>query len=302
MSSDIKVEYKKYEKERIDLFLKKELNLTRSHVSSMIHNHSILVNSCVVNKPGLLLKNGDVIEIRNKKSDLNDTDLTIKFNILYEDDYLMVIDKPEGLLSHATNFQEPDNLVAEIKAYYLLKNYKLDNLLDLRNGLVHRLDKDTSGLLLVAKNRNIFNKLKNDIEKKNVKRYYYALVDSAFNSTQSLKVDLPLAHNNINTKMLVDKNGKKAITLINVLKNFKNHAFIECELLTGRTHQIRTHLSAINHPIYNDPLYGKKIEESGQFLMAYKLSFTHPVYNKTMEFVLPLKDRWIKKMKEFENE
>ena len=201
----------------------------------------------------------------------------------------MVINKPRGLLCHKTSFNETNTLVDQLGQYYLQQGYKLDNLKDLRNGLVHRLDKDTSGLLLVAKNIDVFNTLKQGIEAKAIKRYYYALVCNKFaDNVKEFKIDLPLDHLPNSTKVGVSASGKSAITKIKVLHNYQDYSLVECELFTGRTHQIRVHLSAINHPLYNDPLYGVKVNDDGQYLSAYKLTFTHPITKQELCFSIPL--------------
>lgn len=205
----------------------------------------------------------------------------------------MVINKPKNLLCHKTSFNETDTLIDELNQYYLNQNYCLNNLKDLRNGLVHRLDKDTNGLLLVAKNIDVFNHLKKDLETNKITKLYYALVKNAFSKDiKEFSINLPLNHIKDCTKIKVDKNGKEAITKVKVLQNFKNASLVQCNLLTGRTHQIRVHLSAINHPILNDPLYNSdQIEDDNyQYLMAYKIQFNHPITNKFMEFELDLTD------------
>lgn len=302
MDLEVKLTYLKKELIRIDLLLASLLNVTRSYIAKLIKQNLIYVNNELVTKPGFMVKFKNEISVFKKPKEDNRLDLKLSFSIIYEDEYLMVVNKPRGLLSHATSFAETDHLVNQIKQYYLQKQYQLNDLISLRNGLVHRLDKDTAGLLLVAKRRDVFNLLKNDIDTKQTKRFYYALVKNPFSNMNSIKINLPLAHNNKDTKMIIDKNGKEAITIVKPIINLKNYSLVECELLTGRTHQIRAHLSAINHPIYNDPLYGQKIDETGQYLFAHKLVFIHPISKKVMEFDLGQDKILQEKMKELEHE
>lgn len=302
MDLEVKLTYLKKELIRIDLLLASLLNVTRSYIAKLIKQNLIYVNNELVTKPGFMIKFKNEISVFKKPKEDNHLDLKLSFSIIYEDEYLMVVNKPRGLLSHATSFAETDHLVNQIKQYYLQKQYQLNDLISLRNGLVHRLDKDTAGLLLVAKRRDVFNLLKNDIDTKQTKRFYYALVKNPFSNMNHIKINLPLAHNNKDTKMIIDKNGKEAITIVKPIINLKNYSLVECELLTGRTHQIRAHLSAINHPIYNDPLYGQKIDETGQYLFAHKLVFIHPISKKVMEFDLGQDKILQEKMKELEHE
>lgn len=301
----LKIIFNNLNKQRLDLFLSSELNTTRSHINSLVKNKLITVNYNLINKPGTLLKNNDeiIISTNDMNSRNGNNELEIKFNVIYEDDWLMVINKPKGLISHESSFHEKDTLLKEINQYYINNNYDYNQLKDVRSGLLHRLDKKTGGLVLIAKKRDIFNILKKDLEAKEIKRFYYALVVNSFNNDlKNFKIDLPLAHNNSTTKMVVSDKGKNAVTLIKILNNYKNYALVECELLTGRTHQIRAHLSAINHPIYDDEVYGKKVDDFGQYLFAYKIKLIHPVTKKKMEFELP-KPEWLEtKIKEIIND
>ena len=281
--------YNDASKIRLDEYLSSCLKITRSFALNLIKDNLVLVNNQVATKQGLKLSCKDEIIVYNQEIKNSIQSLPVQFEVIYEDEYLMVINKPRGLLCHPTSFNETNTLVAQLGQYYLAKGYKLDSLKDLRNGLVHRLDKDTSGLLLVAKNIDVFNALKKGIETKAIKRYYYALVCNKFaDNVQSFSIDLPLDHLPNSTKVGISYNGKVAITKVKVLHNYEAYSLIECELLTGRTHQIRAHLSAIHHPLYNDPLYGNKINDNGQYLSAYKLTFVHPITNQELCFSIPL--------------
>ena len=293
--------YEENNKTRIDNYLKEELNVTRSFINNLIKQNLIYVNENLITKPGYLIKQNDLITVYQKQQDITKTNkLQIRFEVIYEDEYLMVINKPKNLLCHKTKFNETDTLVDELKQYYLNKNYQLNNLKDIRNGLVHRLDKDTNGLLLVAKNIDVFNALKKDLENNKIQKQYYAVVKNSFeNNIKEFTINLPLDHIKDSIKIKVDKNGKEAITEVKVLQNFQNYSLIQCNLLTGRTHQIRVHLSAINHPILNDPLYNTDPieDETYQYLMAYELQFIHPVTKKLMQFEIELTDLFKNKIK-----
>ena len=278
-----------HDKIRLDEYLSSCLNITRSFALNLIKDNLVLLNNAVVTKQGTKLSFKDTIIVYKKENKVVAKDIPIQFEVIYEDEDLMVVNKPRGLLCHQTSFNETNTLVDQLGQYYLQQGYQLDNLKDLRNGLVHRLDKDTSGLLLVAKNIDVFNALKQGIETKAIKRYYYALVCNKFaDNVKEFSIDLPLDHLPNSTKVGVSASGKVAITKIKVLNNYQDYSLIECELLTGRTHQIRVHLSAINHPLYNDPLYGVKVNDDGQYLSAYKLTFTHPISKKELCFTIPL--------------
>lgn len=298
--------YNDKQKIRIDHYLKQVLNITRSFVCNLIKDKLVFVNNILINKPGYLIKENDLITVYEKSYEIvKNQKLKIRFDVIYEDEYLMVINKPKNLLCHKTNFNENDTLIDELNQYYLNQHYSLNNLKDLRNGLVHRLDKDTNGLLLVAKNIDVFNHLKKDLEANKITKLYYALVKNAFSKDiKEFSINLPLNHIKNSTKIKVDKNGKEAITKVKVLQNFKNASLVQCNLLTGRTHQIRVHLSAINHPILNDPLYNTdQIEDDNyQYLMAYKIQFNHPITNKFMEFELDLTDLFKNKINTLKKE
>jgi 23S rRNA pseudouridine1911/1915/1917 synthase len=166
--------------------------------------------------------------------------------------------------------------------------YHIDHLSDgssnARPGIVHRIDKDTSGLLMVAKNNQAHEALSKELQKKKTKREYLALVDGVIKNKRG-KINAPIGrdpHNRL--KMAVIPNGKPAITHFEVLEQFESATLIKCVLETGRTHQIRVHMAYINHPLINDEVYGKKIDDFGQYLHAKTIGFTHPKTHKWMEF------------------
>ena len=267
---------------RIDKYLSEEIDYSRELITKMLKDGYILVNGSVV-KPSYKTKVNDNVFIDEEhtyEQDINPVEMPL--NIVYEDNDIMVIDKPSGLVVHpgAGNFN--NTLVNGLKYY-------TDNLSDIggdeRVGIVHRLDKDTSGLMLVAKTNEAHQILADDFKHKRVYREYYALIKGVFPS-DTAHIDAPIGRSKQNfNKMEVRADGKEARTNLKVLKRYKDYTLVSLVLETGRTHQIRVHLSYIGYPIYNDPVYTKdKTTEFGQFLHSKVIRFTHPITHKKMEF------------------
>ena len=285
--------------ERIDIYLAKVLNISRSKMQKLIKNGKVKVNDNEVSC-NYLVYNGDVIhveddldfEIHLKKED-------IPLDIVYENDDLLVINKKSGMVVHPAPGNYDGTLVNALLGKYHLSNNNL------RPGIVHRLDKDTSGLMLVAKNDETHDKLSKMISEKKVKRTYLALVSGVIlNDTGT--VDAPIGRDpKSREKMMVtDINSKHAITHFKVLKRMKKHTLIECLLDTGRTHQIRVHMAYIGYPIYNDFVYGKEKvdQEFGQMLHSWKIEFDNPRDNKHLKFVVDAPDKFNEIMKRLEDE
>ena len=276
--------------ERIDKNLASITNLSRETITKMIDSEYILVNGKKVKasyKPVL----GDKIEI--KEGFVKDTKVDAKkldLDIVYEDEYLMVINKPSGLVVHPGSGNKDNTLVNGLMYY-------TKNLSDIgdsdRPGIVHRLDKDTSGLMLVAKENKTHVILAEEFKKHNIHREYIALVDGVIEVSRGT-IDAPIKRSKENyQKMTVASGGKKAITNFEVIKRYKNNTLIRLVLETGRTHQIRVHMAYIGYPIHNDPVYNKKISTSfGQFLHSEYLKFIHPITKKELEFRCPLPDEF----------
>lgn len=279
------------EKIRLDKYLVLLLKISRTKTNELIKSRKIRVNNKTIDKPSFQLKQSDQIEIidtnKTKQININLQPCEEKLDIVYEDKYLLIVNKPKNVLVHPTKFNEKNTIANRLISY--LGNFSHDRI---RPGIVHRLDKNTTGLLVVAKDLKTLTLLKKQIDQKTMVRKYICLCHNHF-TTKKIIVDQAIDHDRKNKtiKMIVSssKKAKKAITEIKVLKNLKNNlALVECTLYTGRTHQIRVHLKFINHCVYNDDLYGK-IEDKknyGQFLHAYKLSFIHPWTNKIMNFVV----------------
>ena len=274
------------EKIRIDKYLINETSFSRSKIQKMIENGLILVNNNII-KNSYILKLGDEIEINEDyQEEIDIVPEDIKLDIIYEDDYLLVVNKPSGMVVHPANGNYKGTLVNALM-YHCNQNLSSVNG-NIRPGIVHRIDKDTSGLLLVAKTDEVHNDLAKQIGEKTVTRKYIALVQGVIKE-DTATIDAPIGRDKNNRKKMAvtSDNSKEAITHIKVLERYENATLIECKLETGRTHQIRVHLSYINHPIVNDPVYGYKkiIDESfGQMLHAKTIGFIHPITKKYLEF------------------
>lgn len=273
--------------ERLDKYLTTILDESRSNIIKRLDSETILVND-KVEKPSYKVKSGDVITVLEYLEESSDI-LPVKMdlNIVYEDDDLIVINKPSGLTVHpgAGNY---NNTLVNGLMYYT------NNLSDVsgveRLGIVHRIDKDTSGLMLVCKNNKVHNLLAEGFKTKAIKRDYLALLVGEF-PHQSATIDAPIGRDQVNRKMytVTDKNSKEAITHLTVVKRYKGYTLVKCSLETGRTHQIRVHMKYIGYPVYNDPVYtNKTCTEFGQFLHSSHLTFTHPITNKELTFDAPL--------------
>ena len=268
---------------RIDKYLSEKTEYSRNKIQKLIEEELILVNDKVVSSNYKVLEN-DVIKILELPVEpLNNLKPSnIKLDIVFEDDDLLVINKPSGMVVHPAPGNYTDTLVNALIGKYNLSNNGY------RPGIVHRLDKDTSGLMLVAKNDFIHEKLSHMISEKIVERYYLALVVGEFNH-ETGTIDAPIGRDSkYREKMTITSvNSKKAITHFKVLERFNGYTLIECKLETGRTHQIRVHMQYISHPIVNDLVYGKGIkgyEEFGQLLHSKKIKFPHPRTGEILEF------------------
>ena len=212
-------------------------------------------------------------------------------DLLYEDPHLLVVNKPSGLLTHPVNNPEESALSSQLAAYTaLLSTLSGED----RPGIVHRLDKDTEGLLLIAKNNDIHAALKTQFQEKTIQKRYYAISKGNV-IDDDLHIALPITrHPHRRHTRMISKtapNRREAATNVHVLKRFGTKTLLDVHPITGRTHQIRVHLAHIGHPIIGDPLYGKTPKKSGQLLQAYQLQFIHPITQKIMRFRLPISER-----------
>ena len=282
------MEYKVGEKDvktRLDSFLYElDNSFTRSHYKNLIEEGHVLVNSKKV-KAGYAVKLNDVVSIEMIPARPIETlPQNIPLDIVYEDEDLAVINKPKGMVVHPANGNWDGTLVNAL--LYNIKDLSGING-EIRPGIVHRLDKDTSGLLVVAKNDFAHVALSKQIADKTCKRIYLALVIGNMPNDSGVVANyLGRDPKNRLRYAVVDNGGKYAETHYKVLTRYKDYSLVEFELKTGRTHQIRVHCKYLNHPIVGDDLYGgkSKFKTDGQMLHAYKLSFYHPRTNKYMEF------------------
>ncbi len=285
---------------RLDVYLTEYTKESRNFILKNIKNGNILVNGNIV-KGGYSLKTNDVIEIGDLKVDTSIVGENIPLDILYEDNDIMVVNKKSGMVVHPGNGNYSGTLVNALIGY-------TDDLSDEggseRVGIVHRIDKDTSGILLIAKTNEAHRILSEGFKNKTIKRKYIALVHGVIDNNKG-KIVAPIGRSKIDRKKMcvTDENSKNAVTNFTVLERYKNATLLELVLETGRTHQIRVHMEYINHPIVNDPLYGKRktINDYGQMLHAAYLGFAHPITHKFLEFEVEPEKEFMDILQTFKN-
>lgn len=285
---------------RLDSFLAENLpNLSRSKIQTAIKKGDCLVNDKIT-KPSYTLKTGDKIcytgsdEIKIEIPAEN-----IPIEIIWEDENMAVVNKPSGMLTHPTNIETSGTLVNAI-----LHKFGKDNLStlngDLRNGIIHRLDRNTSGLIMIAKNNKTHEFLVEEMKEKHFCKKYIAIVKGILEKDE-FEINTPIGrHLTQPHKQCVREDGKESITLVKVLERLDNATLVELTLITGRTHQIRVHMSSIGHPVYNDTLYGfgkVKIKTEEQVLQSYKLEFTKPFSNERISLEIPYDEKIQKVLK-----
>lgn len=262
-------------------------DMTRSELKKYFDEDKIKVNGKLV-KPSFKIENGDLIEIEELEDVMSSVvPENIPLDIVYEDEYILVINKPSGMVVHPAPGHLTGTLVNALMYHYkTLSTISGEN----RAGIVHRIDKDTSGLLIVCKNNYSHRIISEQIKNKEAKRTYIAIVTGSIGHNLG-KIDAPIGRDPDNRqKMAIVVEGKSAVTHFKVLDRFRNYSLVELDLETGRTHQIRVHMAYINHPVVGDPLYGvkKQVTEFGQYLHAKKIGFYHPRTNEYMEFEVDL--------------
>lgn len=267
--------------ERIDKYLAEELGISRSTVKKMIDEGFVLVNGKEV-KASLILSDADELFVKDgfiKEASFEAEDIPI--NIVYEDDDLLVINKKSGMVVHPGNGNTSGTLVNALMHY--TKN--LSKKEAFRPGIVHRIDKDTSGLMLVAKNDKAHDILAEGFKNKTIKREYIALVCGVIGEDSGV-IDAPIGRDTKDRKKMcvTSENSKKAVTHFKVLKRYEHYTLLRLILDTGRTHQIRVHMKYIGHPVYNDPVYGKAYNDFGQFLHSASIDFEQPTTHEHLHF------------------
>ena len=271
---------------RLDKYLMEKIDVSRSKIQKLIDNGNILVNG-KPSKVSYVVKIDDSIEVISLEDEVYDIEAeNIELDIVYEDEYLLVVNKPSGMVVHPGNGNYNHTLVNALM-YHCNENLSTING-SVRPGIVHRIDADTSGLLLVAKNDMVHNDLAKQISEKSVVRKYVCLVHGVINE-DSATIDAPIGRDKNNRKKMcvTGDNSKDAVTNIRVLERYSDSTLVECILETGRTHQIRVHMEYIKHPVVNDPVYGynKLVDKDfGQMLHAKEIGFVHPISHEFMDF------------------
>lgn len=269
---------------RLDKFLAEQIHdLSRTRIKELVKQKNVVVNN-KVEKVSYKVEKGDKIIVNVpavKPLDVEPEDIPL--DIIYEDKDVIVVNKPQGMVVHPAA-GHPNHTLVNALLYHTRDLASSPE--GFRPGIVHRIDKDTSGLLMIAKNALARESLEDQLAHKTNKRIYLAIVHGNF-SEEKGTVDAPIGRNHFDRKkMAVVENGKNAVTHFKVLEQFKGYSLIQCQLETGRTHQIRVHMAYIGHPVAGDPLYGprKTLKGHGQFLHAQVLGFKHPRTGKWLEF------------------
>lgn len=276
--------------ERLDKFISKNLaKVSRSHIKKLIDNRSVLVNG-KLKKSSYNIKKGDYIEVNiPKKRKIKAVPEDIPIDIIYQDEDIVIVNKPQGMVVHPGVDNDCGTLVNGL-LYHIDKLSTINQ--DIRPGIVHRIDKDTSGILVVAKNNKTHKFLSSQLKSRKVNRVYLTLVHGIVENDKGI-INAAIGRNKINRiKMTVkETNGRTAISHYKVLYRFHKYTLVEVSLETGRTHQIRVHMAHLNHPVVGDPIYSNrenKFNIDKQMLHAYKLGFIHPSKNKYIEFTAEL--------------
>lgn len=268
---------------RIDGYLKDELDVSRSKIEKHIKAGHVTVNDEIIKK-NYVVKVGDIIVVDDFEEEVCDIlEEDIPLDIVYEDDDVIVVNKPNHMVVHPAVGNYEHTLVNALMFHS--KNLSHING-EFRPGIVHRIDKDTTGLLVIAKNDKAHVELARQLEEKTTKRKYVALVHGIVKS-DTATINAPIGRDKTDRKkMCVIEDGKNAVTHLKVLERYENATLVELSLETGRTHQIRVHMNYIGHPVVNDPIYGRRkiIDDSGQCLHAKMLGFNHPKTHEYMEF------------------
>lgn len=281
---------------RLDNFIKENSELSRTYIASLIEDGYVKVNDVIVCKPSYKTKELDVIDFEERENTTLDVvPENIPLKIIYEDDDILIIDKERGMVVHPSNGHHSGTLVNAIM-YHCKDNLSSINGV-IRPGIVHRIDKDTSGILCVCKNDESHKSIAKQFSEHSNIRKYFAITKGAI-SKGSGTIEKPIGRDKRNRlRMAVDTNGKEAITKYKVIKKYKDYSYIECELLTGRTHQIRVHMKDMGYPLLGDLTYGKVDrnfkELNGQILHAHYLEFSHPRTNERVSFESKLPDYFV---------
>ena len=286
---------------RLDHYLANNTEFSRSKITNLIKEGKILVNGKNV-KTGYLIKENDIIEINYEEEELKAEPEKMDLDIVYEDNDVIVVNKANKVVVHPACGNKSGTLVNGL--LYHSKNLSSING-EFRPGIVHRIDANTTGLLMIAKNDKAHKILADQLKEKTTHRVYYALVWGVINN-ETGTVDAPIGRDPKDRKKMAvtPDNSKEAITHFRVIERYKNATLIELKLETGRTHQIRVHMKYKGHPVVNDPVYSNKplFDDSGQCLHAKELGFIHPTTNEFMKFDSELPECFIKIQNLLKNE
>ncbi len=287
------------ENKRLDSFLSEITpDVSRSKIQSLIKNGGVKLND-EAKKPSYQLKENDKIEFElPQDEEIKIEPQNIPLEVVYEDENMLVVNKPSGMLTHPTAIERENTLVNALLYHFG------GNLSDIngvfRRGILHRLDRNTSGLLMIAKNNEAHEFLANQIKEHTITKKYRAVVKGVVEKDE-FEIDSPIGRNpNQPHKMAVREDGKPSKTIVKVLERFKDATYLELTLVTGRTHQIRVHMKSINHPVYNDTLYGAgqgKVKTEEQVLQSYYLRFTKPFGDEIIELEIEPDDKIQKVLK-----
>ena len=281
---------------RLDSYLAENTPLSRTAIQKLIENGEVLLNSEIPNKK-IKTELNDVIEFSYEEKTLTDLKpQDIPLDIVYEDPDVIVINKPKGIVVHPA-VGNPDGTIVNALLFHCKELSDVNGFY--RPGIVHRIDKDTSGLLVCAKNNEAHNFLSAQLKDKTCFRKYYAIVNGVIENNEG-EINAPIGRSEKNRQQMcvTTKNSKEAVTLFRVLERYADSTLLDVELKTGRTHQIRVHMQYINHAVVNDSRYAKEIlDESGQYLHAYYLSFIHPRSRERVEFTTAMPDYMIEYIK-----
>lgn len=289
---------------RIDNFIRKYTDLSRTYIETLIEEGYLSVNDIIIKKPSYKTKENDVIFLQEKEIEVADiVPKDIPIDVIYEDDDILVINKKQGMVVHPANGHMDDTLVNAIM-YRCKNNLSTINGV-MRPGIVHRIDRDTSGLIVVCKNDLSHKNIAEQFANHTHIRKYKAIVKGVLKDDEGV-INAPIARDKRDRKkMCVSTDGRDAITEYKILERYNNYTYIELNLKTGRTHQIRVHMKHIGHPVLGDNIYGKKDkyfkELNGQVLHAYYMSFIHPSKNTKVEYEAPLPQYFIDALDKIRN-
>ncbi len=272
---------------RLDKYLKEITPYSRNQIEKLIDQEGILVNGKKEKASYKIKEKDEIVQIKELEINTNMEENPMDLHIVYEDDSILVVDKPSGLVVHPGSGNQNHTLANALlyHTHHLSDNNGME-----RPGIVHRIDKDTSGLLLVAKTNEVHQILAEGFKKKTIHRSYIALLDGEFPNQKAI-IDAPIGRDPQNRKRMtvIATNSKNAVTHLQVMKKYVGYTLVKLTLETGRTHQIRVHMKYIGYPVHNDPVYTKKpCTEFGQFLHSAEMDFLHPITKEPMHFSSPL--------------